>query len=105
MLNADKYQDNKAFEIFDEQTREEILDWFNQVHRSMLYANEKYAKNGRQTDYTFYQTKVQNLVGAKRMLEHIGVYVEIGWHGHDEYFFPTYEDALFEEDCQFQNAD
>lgn len=105
MLNANKYQDNKAFEIFDEQTREEILDWFNRNHAVMLYSHEKYAKNGRQSDYFFYETRIQNLVGAKRMLEHIGVYVEIGWHGHDKYFFPTYEDALFEEDCQFQNAD
>lgn len=105
MLNANKYRHNKASEIFDEQTREEILAWFNQVHRHMLYANEKYIKTGRLSDHFFYTGKLQNLIGAQRMLEEIGVYVETGWHGHEGYFFPTYEDALFEEDCQFQNAD
>lgn len=105
MLNANKYQYNRAFEIFDEQTRKRILDWFNQVHRHMLYANEKYIKTGRQSDHLFYFNKLQSIIGAQRMLEEIGVYVESGWHGHEGYFFPTYEDALFEEDCQFQNAD
>lgn len=37
-------------------------------------------------------------------LESLGIMVEYNWHGHrKELFLATYSDAIYEEDCVFEN--
>lgn len=52
----------------------------------------------------FKKTDTKIYLNYVNQLEQLGIMVEYNWHGHrGELFLATYQDAIYEEDCLFEN--
>lgn len=84
-LAVDYYDSNKAYEL-SEDMQQDIIEAVDRLARNPL-ARKQYW-------------------GVVRFLDEIGIYIAYDWVGHrGEWFFPTYDDALMQEDWEFQCRD
>lgn len=102
MINANDYVSNKAFNLTSEE-QDAILDYFDSLSNLRAAYEEEYREDGEQSSLDMVKSVSHNMFGAREVLREIGILVAYDWVGHrDEWFFPTYEDALMEEDRQFE---
>lgn len=100
-INTAKYLHNKGLEL--PKVLQEIV----------LYHLEDLSREARENNYFdtqkgryIYSEEYKELQYFVRKLEEENIFVEYDWVGHRrEWFFPSYEDALAEEDWHFQCAD
>lgn len=112
MFDVYKYYDNKAFDL-SQDAQDTILAYFNRLQATARrYSrdcyNAKESGDDLKAEYkrTFFKAKINALLGAKCLLEELGIYIEYDWAGHrGEWFFPDYADAEAQEDYLIQCAD
>lgn len=109
MLNANDYPANYGF--LSPERQQEILASMRAIKMLEL----EYRKNARKLAGTEKTNLYKQLQDNAKLYARIwkercfalslaGIYVEYDWHGHrGEVFLATYYDALYEEDCQFEN--
>lgn len=104
VFDISKYETNKAFDLPLEK-QEEILDHLNHLHKQ--YVSHTRGFNMLTMDICDYTAQItsakRELKEAIQLLEMLDIKVAFDWVGHrNKYFFPTYEDALAEEDWLWQ---
>lgn len=104
MIYVENYYYNKAFEL-SEEARESILNTMYELRASY----QEKMKDIQWFDPGFLDKSreaMRELNMYRETLENNGILIAFGWVGHrNEYFFPTYEDALAQEDWIFQCRD
>ena len=100
-IEPEKYLKNKGIEL-SEDMQKIIL---NRVEHLYAQSQEESYFDRRIHRWIFGATHGR-LLEFKKELEEASIFLEYNWVGHrGEWFFPSYEDALAEEDWCFQCAD
>ena len=112
MFDVYKYYDNKAFDL-PQDVQDTILGYFNRIQTAANIAWKDHyeaKKNGNglkaESKLNRFKQWINDLQGAKYLLEELDIYIEFDWAGHRrEWFFPDYADAEAQEDWLFSVAD
>lgn len=100
-IEPEKYLKNKGLDL-SEDMQKAILGL---AERLRVQAQEENYFD-RRTYKWIYGSAHKRLLKFKKELEEASIFLEYDWVGHRrEWFFPSYEDALAEEDWCFQCAD
>jgi hypothetical protein len=100
-IDAAKYLDNEGLKL-PKVLQESVLGYIYELHRE---AREESYFDTHKLQHIYGET-YKYLLSFMQELEAINIFVEYDWVGHRrEWFFPSYEDALAEEDWHFQCAD
>lgn len=103
MISVYEYaDDNQAYTILNEEQRQKVIDMLNhkleRIVKMRVSNNDFWAEDIKRNQ--------AELDGMRSVLDALGMKVAQGWIGHrGTFFFPTYEDALAEEDWEWQCAD
>lgn len=109
MLNANDYPANYGF--LSQERQQEILTAMRAVKMLELECRKSACELAGTEKVNLFKQLQQSAKSYARIwkercyvLSLAGIYVEYDWHGHrGEVFLATYYDALYEEDCQFEN--
>ena len=109
MINANNYPTN--YDFLPKDRKEKILAAMKKTKTLELkYHIDAHELAGTEKKNLFKQFQNNANLFARiwheqcYILSLAGIFVEYDWHGHrGEVFLATYFDALYEEDCQFEN--
>ena len=112
MFDVYKYYDNKAFDL-QQDVQDTILAYFNRLQTAANIAWKDHyeaKKNGNglkaESKLNRFKQWINDLQGAKYLLEELDIYIEFDWAGHrGEWFFPDEAAAEAQEDWLFSVAD
>ena len=101
------FLNNKAFEIFNCEELAAIEHWFNYTQERKDLAVRFHDEDNFDNTYEKLSKDYWNqLNGARKCLESIGVKIAFDWAGHrGKWFFPTKEDVEMQMDWEIQCTD
>lgn len=99
MFDAEDYRNNKAYEFWSEDRRNRLYNEINDIWEKAQKAREEDNKP------SFWHLAAE-VWGMQEAFWHCGVWLEFDWVGHrGKWFFPTYEDALMQEEWCYSCID